>query len=151
MTQTSRSEAIISLAFALASAFEQSGKIATRPLFRDPVFDGAADPALVWHRARKKWLMFYTNRRAGATELPGFSWVHGTKIGIAESADGGATWRYAGTAEVSTARPITLTGLVCEGPIHLRTRDFRFWHLPHISFGCSGYLYRLECRARNRA
>src|SRR5690348_11566051 len=100
MTQTSRSGAIICLAFALASAFGQSGKIATKPLFRDPVFDGAADPALVWDRARKKWLMFYTNRRASATELPGVSWVHGTKIGIAESADGGATWRYAGTAAI---------------------------------------------------
>jgi len=78
----------------------ESGRIATKPLFRDPVYDGAADPALVWNRAEKKWLMFYTNRRASETGLPGVSWVHGTRIGIAESTDGGATWKYAGTAGV---------------------------------------------------
>ena len=80
-------------------------KIAPKPLFRDPVYDGAADPALIWSRADRKWLMFYTNRRASATELPGVSWVHGTKIGIAESLDHGATWRYAGTADIDYGGP----------------------------------------------
>ena len=32
--------------------------------------------------------------------MPGVSWVHGTRIGIAESADGGATWKYRGTADL---------------------------------------------------
>ncbi len=86
------------LAAGLASG--QSGKVAPKPLFRDPAFDGAADPALVWDRAGKKWVMFYTNRRASATELPGVSWVHGTKIGMVESTDGGATWKYTGTADI---------------------------------------------------
>ncbi|HKB90122.1 MAG TPA: family 43 glycosylhydrolase, partial [Opitutaceae bacterium] len=30
----------------------------------------------------------------------GVAWVHGTRIGIAESADFGATWSYVGTAEI---------------------------------------------------
>ena len=76
------------------------GAVAAKPLFRDPVYDGAADPTLVWNAARKRWWMFYTNRRATAQGLPGVSWVHGTRIGIAESADGGAHWTYVGTADV---------------------------------------------------
>jgi hypothetical protein len=76
------------------------GKLAPKPLFRDPVHDGAADPVLVWDRAGKKWLMFYTNRRANVPDLPGVSWVHGTRIGIAESTDGGAAWKYSGTVDI---------------------------------------------------
>ncbi|MFC5460346.1 hypothetical protein [Massilia niabensis] len=77
------------------------GKVAAKPLFRDPVFDGAADPVVVRNPARGSWWMFYTNRRATETGLPGVSWVHGTRIGIAESFDGGASWKYAGTADIA--------------------------------------------------
>jgi hypothetical protein len=79
-----------------------AGNVAAKPLFRDPVYDGAADPVVVWNRAEKKWFMFYTNRRANApaAETPGVTWVHGTRIGIAESTDGGATWSYRGTADI---------------------------------------------------
>ncbi|MBS1858342.1 MAG: family 43 glycosylhydrolase [Acidobacteria bacterium] len=77
-----------------------SGWLAPKPLFRDPVHDGAADPVLVFHRARKQWWMFYTNRRANVPGLPGVAWVHGTRIGIACSGDGGAHWQYRGTAEI---------------------------------------------------
>jgi hypothetical protein len=80
------------------------GEIADKPLFRDPVYDGAADPVLCWNHAEKKWFMFYTNRRANAPDTPGVSWVHGTKIGIAESSDGGATWKYRGTANINYGR-----------------------------------------------
>lgn len=73
---------------------------AAKPLFRDPVFDGAADPVVVWNPAARKWWMFYTNRRANQPGLSGVAWVHGCRIGIAESADGGATWTYAGTAHI---------------------------------------------------
>ena len=77
------------------------GKIAPKPLFRDPVYDGAADPTTIWNRDEKKWFMFYTNRRANLTNgVVGVEWVHGTKIGIAESGDGGATWTYRGTADI---------------------------------------------------
>jgi GH43 family beta-xylosidase len=76
------------------------GKTAAKALFRDPVHDGAADPVLCWNRAESKWFMFYTNRRANVPNTPGVSWVHGTRIGIAESSDGGATWTYRGTADI---------------------------------------------------
>jgi hypothetical protein len=78
----------------------KQGKIADKPLFRDPVFDGAADAAVIWNRKEKKWFMFYTNRLANAPGLNGVSWVHGTRIGIAESADGGATWKYRDTCDI---------------------------------------------------
>lgn len=78
------------------------GKLAPKPLYRDPVYDGAADPTIIWNRAEKKWFMFYTNRRANLTNgVTGVEWVHGTRIGIAESADGGATWKYRGTADIT--------------------------------------------------
>lgn len=80
---------------------EGRGKVAPKPLFRDPIFDGAADASLCWNRQEKKWFMFYTNRRANVPNLPGVAWVHGTPIGIAESADGGATWKYRTTAQIN--------------------------------------------------
>ncbi|MCS7091118.1 MAG: hypothetical protein RMN51_10105 [Verrucomicrobiota bacterium] len=73
---------------------------APKPLYRDPVHDGAADPVVIWNPYRQRWWMFYTNRRANATNAPGVSWVHGTRIGIAESADRGRTWHYIGVAEI---------------------------------------------------
>lgn len=77
------------------------GKLAPKPLYRDPIHDGAADPVVIWNRAEKKWFLFYTNRRANITHgIAGVEWVHGTRIGIAESSDGGATWTYRGTADV---------------------------------------------------
>lgn len=82
-------------------------KIAPKPLFRDPVYDGAADPTIIYSRAEKKWLMFYTNRRANVPGLTAVTWVHGTPIGIAESADGGATWTYRGTVDFPKDIPNT--------------------------------------------
>ncbi len=77
------------------------GKLAAKPLFRDPVHDGAADPVLRWSHTEGKWFMFYTNRRANVPDTPGVTWVHGTHIGIAESSDNGATWKYRGTANIN--------------------------------------------------
>ncbi|SHE75547.1 family 43 glycosylhydrolase [Dysgonomonas macrotermitis] len=74
-----------------------AGVLAPKPAFRDPVYDGAADPVVIWNPFFKKWWMYYTNRRATETHLPGVSWVFKTPIGIAESTDG-ANWTYAGTA-----------------------------------------------------
>lgn len=73
---------------------------ADKPLFRDPIYDGAADPVVIWNPAVERWWMFYTNRRANRPELSGVSWVHGTPIGIAESSDGGASWKYLGDARI---------------------------------------------------
>lgn len=83
---------------------ENSCKIADKPLFRDPVFDGAADPEIVWNSSEHKYYMFYTNRRAKADSLQGATWVHGSKIGIAESVDG-SSWKYKGTCNIKYELP----------------------------------------------
>jgi hypothetical protein len=70
------------------------------PLYRDPVYDGAADPVLVWNPDKRAWWMFYTQRRA-KIDVPGVEWCHGTAIGVAESADQGMTWVYLGTLPLS--------------------------------------------------
>lgn len=77
--------------------------VAPKPLYRDPVYDGAADVSIVFDPAIKGWRMFYTNRRA-TLKLPDndVSWVHGTKIGMATSKDG-LEWAYDGTAEIPAA------------------------------------------------
>jgi len=46
------------------------GLVAAKPLFRDPVFDGAADPRLIWNPQTKRWWMFYTNRRGNVPGRP---------------------------------------------------------------------------------
>jgi hypothetical protein len=76
------------------------GKLAPRPLYRDPPFDAPTDPVLCFNAEAKKWFMYYTARRATATNAPGVSWVHGSNIGMAESSDGGATWTYRGIAQI---------------------------------------------------
>ena len=80
--------------------------VAPKPLYRDPIFDGAADPVVIWNPHTQSWWMFYTNRRANVAGLSGVAWVHGTKIGLAESKDGGTTWTYAGTAEITLPRDL---------------------------------------------
>ena len=75
-----------------------------KPLFADPIYDGAADPVVVWTKNEKKWFMLYTNRRANITDSTCFKWVHGTRIGFAESKDG-ATWNYRDTANINY-RPV---------------------------------------------
>ena len=81
------------------SMSSESG-IAPKPLYRDPSYDGAADPLVIWNRNEQKWFMFYTNRRANATNVQGVEWVHGTPIGIAESQDG-ANWQYRSNANIN--------------------------------------------------
>src|SRR5688572_5170405 len=80
------------------------GKAAAKPLFRDPTFDGAADPVVIYTGASGRWYMLYTNRRANAENTRGVEWVHGTRIGIAESLDAGVTWKYAGVADIQLPR-----------------------------------------------
>jgi hypothetical protein len=84
---------------------QQETKNADKPLFRDPVHDGAADPVVIWNKPGQKWFMYYTNRRANLEEPEGVDWVHGTRIGIAESNDGGATWQYRDTCNINY-RPV---------------------------------------------
>ncbi|NMO95159.1 family 43 glycosylhydrolase [Paenibacillus lemnae] len=65
------------------------------PLFRDPIYDGAADPVVIWNRQAEEWWMIYTNRRATETGM-GVAWVHGTDLGVASSKNG-LNWLYRGT------------------------------------------------------
>jgi hypothetical protein len=71
------------------------GELAPRPLYRDPVYDNPTDPVFTYNEESKRWFMYYTQRRGGS-----IAQIHGSKIGIAASEDGGATWRYIGTADI---------------------------------------------------
>lgn len=84
-----------------------AGNLAPKPLYRDPVHNGAADPTIIWNRDRREWWMFYTNRRADMAGLDAkdVSWVHGTRISIAVSRDYGATWLYHGVARIKYGKP----------------------------------------------
>ena len=61
---------------------------APAPLFRDPVFDGAADPTVIWNKQTKEWLVYYTARRA-SLELKNVAYCYGTAISVAASKDYG--------------------------------------------------------------
>lgn len=93
----------LGLAALAMTTVAQSAGVPT-PLYRDPVHDGATDPALIYDVAKHQWLMFYTSRRADlAPEAKGdVRWIHGTKIGVAESSDG-VNWKYRSDAEIPTA------------------------------------------------
>jgi hypothetical protein len=82
------------------------GPEAPKPLFRDPIHDGAADPTIIWNQAAKQWWMFYTNRRADMTPAnpQDVSWLHGTRLGIATSPNG-AQWTYKGVAQIPNSKP----------------------------------------------
>jgi beta-xylosidase len=84
-------------AFVVKNSFAQ--KTATKPLFDDPVYHGAADPVIIYNKQKKKWWMFYTNRKASIQDST-VQWVHGTRIGIAESKDG-RKWKYKDTANIN--------------------------------------------------
>lgn len=87
--------------YVLPGALNRAYKNADKPLYRDSKFDGAADPVVIWNSKEQRWFMFYTNRRANLKEAKGVDWVHGTPIGIAESVDGGATWKYKCDAKIT--------------------------------------------------
>jgi hypothetical protein len=36
-----------------------AGRVAARPLYRDPVFDHPMDPVVVFNAESKRWLMYY--------------------------------------------------------------------------------------------
>ncbi|WP_249354053.1 family 43 glycosylhydrolase [Microbacterium sp. 2FI] len=80
---------------------------APRELYRDPVYDGATDPTVI-RDTGTGWWMFYTQRRANHPDPgPGVAWVHGSRIGVAQS-DDGLRWSYAGTLEPSASASLVL-------------------------------------------
>lgn len=68
---------------------------APAPLYRDPIYDGAADPVLIWNRVEKAWWMLYSARRANQPTQDVAAY-YGTRIGVASSSDHGATWIFRG-------------------------------------------------------
>ncbi len=110
------------------------GKPAPRPLYRDPPFDAPTDPVLCFNAEAKKWYMYYTARRATATNAPGVMWVHGSNVGMAESSDGGATWSYRGTAKIDYGKEQHLN-------------DYTYW-APEVIWAKGQY--HIECRVRDR-
>jgi hypothetical protein len=68
-------------------------------LYRDPVFDGATDPMVIFNRAERTWWMLYTSRRTTAPGA-GVAWVHGTDIGVASLMEDGVGWLYRGTLDL---------------------------------------------------
>ena len=91
----------IVVVFLLLAQLEPAAQTpAPKPLYSDPVYDGAADPVIIYNKQVRKWWMFYTNRRATIQDTTGVAWVHGTRIGIAESADG-SNWQYKDTADIN--------------------------------------------------
>lgn len=91
---------LLSLVFCfLTIILHAQNNIAPKPLFDDPVYHGAADPVIVYNKQKKKWWMLYTNRRASINDST-VQWVHGTKIGIAESNDG-CNWKYVDTCNIN--------------------------------------------------
>ncbi|MGN6370127.1 MAG: hypothetical protein ACTHN5_17870 [Phycisphaerae bacterium] len=106
---------LVSSAALIASAHRAQGEAATgtaqppriavenapAPLYDDPVWHGASDPAVVWlpgKGAHGEYWMYYTQRRATLPNAKGVDWVHGSAIGIATSADG-LHWKYEGVAQ----------------------------------------------------
>ncbi|MDC7677493.1 glycoside hydrolase family 43 [Asticcacaulis machinosus] len=94
------SAVLLTLIVAVTPVLAQTGP-AAKPMYRDPVHDGAADPAIVFDEGAKLWRMFYTNRRADVKypSIEDVSWVHGTHIGVATSKDG-LHWSYDGIANI---------------------------------------------------
>jgi hypothetical protein len=88
----------------LAQAQAPSPAAAPKPLYRDPVMDGAADVSIIYDRKGKLWQMFYTNRRATfkSPDPKDVEWVHATPIGVATSKDG-LNWTYKGEAKIPKA------------------------------------------------
>lgn len=106
---------------------------APAPLFRDPVTDGPADPCVFYNYDEQAWWILYTQRRA-SSETPGVSFCYATKIGIAESKNNGASWRYRGTLDLEFERGVNTfwaPGIVYwKGTYHLFSTYIRgaAWH-----------------------
>jgi hypothetical protein len=69
------------------------------PLFRDPIFDGAADPTVIYHPDEQAWWLVYTNRRTTIVQEEGLVWLFGSDLGVASSDDEGGSWQYRGILE----------------------------------------------------
>ncbi|MBQ2724122.1 MAG: glycosyl hydrolase [Clostridia bacterium] len=69
------------------------------PLYKDPIYNGAADPMVIRKESDGKFYMFYTQRRANQ-QVDGVSYCYGTAVGVAESVNG-AQWHYRGALDLN--------------------------------------------------
>ncbi len=69
------------------------------PIYKDPIYNGAADPMVIRKESDGKFYMFYTQRRANQV-VEGVSFAYGTAIGVAES-ENGAEWHYRGALDLN--------------------------------------------------
>ena len=82
---------------------EEVKQTAPAPLYRDPVYDGVADPVVVWNKEDRSWWMLYTQRRANVN-AGNVAYCYGNDIGIASSRDHGRTWVYRGVLDLNMER-----------------------------------------------
>lgn len=68
------------------------------PLYRDPIYNGAADPMVIRNVSNGNYYMFYTQRRANQ-QVENVSFAYGTAIGVAESHNG-ENWHYRGALDL---------------------------------------------------
>ena len=64
------------------------------PLYKDPIFNGPADPMVIKKESDGLFYMFYTQRRANQN-VENVSYCYGSAIGVAESPNG-RDWHYRG-------------------------------------------------------
>ncbi len=89
---------ILSTLFLLIASnfFAQKFEIPSKqPFFADTIWQGAADPTMLWNPVKKEFYVWYTQRRANLENNTEVEWMHGSSIGIAASKDG-KEWRYVG-------------------------------------------------------
>ena len=68
------------------------------PLYKDPIYNGAADPMVIRKESDGKYYMFYTQRRANQ-QVEHVSYCYGSMIGVAESLNG-RDWHYRGALDL---------------------------------------------------
>ena len=91
---------IVALLIGVLPARTQTLHLASAPLFRCPVFDGAADPTVIYNQNEKSWWMLYTQRCANQDGAD-VAYCYGSKIGVASSSDHGVTWIYRGALDLA--------------------------------------------------
>jgi hypothetical protein len=122
--------------------------LAPAPLFRDPIYDGAADPTIIWNHQEKAWWLLYTNRRANVPGQ-GFAWVHGTDIGIAASTDNGRTWLYRGVLTGLEFEPGRNTFWAPEVVWHAGFYHMYLSYVPGVPHDWSGPRHILHLTSQN--
>ena len=84
----------------IVTFIDVSAQKAPAPLFRDPIYDGAADPVITWNNVEKNWWILYTARRANQ-DANDVAFCYGTPIGVASSEDHGQTWVFRGYLDLN--------------------------------------------------